>query len=37
MGTIVGFRLCVLDSLKYSSKAELRIHRSAKAVYDLRD
>ena len=32
MGTIVEFRLLVLDSLKYSSKAESPINRSAKAV-----
>ena len=32
MGTIVEFRLLVLDSLKYSSKAESHINRSAKAV-----
>ena len=32
MGTIVEFRLLVLDSLKYSSKAESSINRSAKAV-----
>ena len=32
MGTIVEFRLLVVDSLKYSSKAESPINRSAKAV-----
>ena len=32
MGTIVEFRLLVLDSLKYSSKAESPINRSTKAV-----
>ena len=32
MGTIVEFRLLVLNSLKYSSKAESPINRSAKAV-----
>ena len=32
MGTIVEFRLFVLDSLKYSSKVESPINRSAKAV-----
>ena len=32
MGTIVEFRLLVLYSLKYSSNAESRINRSAKAV-----
>ena len=32
MGTIVEFQLLVLDSLKYSSKAESPINRSAKAV-----
>ena len=32
MGTIVEFRLFVLDSLKYSSEAESPINRSAKAV-----
>ena len=32
MGTIVRFRLLVLDSLKYISKAESPINRSAKAV-----
>ena len=32
MGTIVVFQLLVLDSLKYSSKAESPINRSAKAV-----
>ena len=32
MGTKVGFWLFVLDSLKYSSKAESPINRSAKAV-----
>ena len=32
MGTIVEFRLLVLDSLKYSSKAESPINRFAKAV-----
>ena len=30
MGTIVGFLLLVLESLKYSSKAETPINRSAK-------
>ena len=33
MGTIAEFRLLVLDSLKYSSKAESPINRSAKHVY----
>ena len=32
MGTIAEFRFLVLDSLKYSSKAESLINRSAKAV-----
>ena len=32
MGTIVEFRLLVLDSLKYSSKGESPIDRSTKAV-----
>ena len=32
MGAIAEFRLLVLDSLKYSSKAESPINRSAKAV-----
>ena len=32
MSTIVEFRLLVLDSLKYCSKAESPINRSAKAV-----
>ena len=32
MGTIVEFRLLVLDSLRYSSKAESPINRSPKAV-----
>ena len=32
MGTIAEFRLLVLDSLKYSSKAESPISRYAKAV-----
>ena len=32
MGTIVEFRLLVLDSLKYSSKAESPVNRSVKAV-----
>ena len=32
MGTIVEFQLLVIDSLKYSSKAESPINRSAKAV-----
>ena len=32
MGTIVEFRLLVLDSLKYSSEAESPVNRSAKAV-----
>ena len=32
MGSIVEFRLFVLDWLKYSSKAESPINRSAKAV-----
>ena len=32
MGTKVEFRHLVLDSLKYSSKAESPINRSAKAV-----
>ena len=32
MSTIVEFRLLVLNSLKYSSKAELPINRSAKAI-----
>ena len=32
MGTKVEFQLLVLDSLKYNSKAESPINRSAKAV-----
>ena len=32
MGTIVQFRLLVLDSLKYSSKTESPINKSTKAV-----
>ena len=32
MGTVVEFRLLVLESLKYSSKAESPINRSAKSV-----
>ena len=32
MGTKVEFRFLVLDSLKYSSKAESTINRSANAV-----
>ena len=32
MGTVVEFRLFVLESLKYSSKAESPINRSAKSV-----
>ena len=32
MDTIVGFRFLVLDSLKYSSKAESPINRSTEAV-----
>ena len=32
MGTIVEFRLLVLDSLKYSSEAESPVNRSAKTV-----
>ena len=32
MGTIAEFQLLVLDSLKYSSKAESPINRSTKAV-----
>ena len=32
MGTTVEFRLLILDSLKYSSKAESPINRSTKAV-----
>ena len=32
MGTLVDFRLLVLDSLKYNSKAESPIDRSAEAV-----
>ena len=32
MGTIVQFRLPVLDSLKYSSKTESPINKSTKAV-----
>ena len=32
MGTIVEFRLLVLNSLQYSSKAEAPINRYAKAV-----
>ena len=35
MGTIVEFRLLVLDSIKYSSKAESPINRSAKAVISM--
>ena len=35
MGTIVEFRLLVLDSLKYSSKAESPINKSAKAVISM--
>ena len=32
MGTVVEFRLLVLESLKYTSKAESPINRSAKSV-----
>ena len=32
MGTIVEFRLFILDSRKYSSKVESPVNRSAKAV-----
>ena len=32
MGAVVEFQLLFIDSLKYSSKAELPIDRSAKAV-----
>ena len=36
MGAIVVFRLLVLDSLKYSSKAKSPINRSARAVISKR-
>ena len=35
MGTVVDFRLLVLDSLKYSSKGESPINRSTKAVISM--